>query len=176
MNITTINAHFHALSAAQNGLLDELKNICTSGLYQPLVGRITTAANTNLLAIAAATGGQLAVLIWLVKRSGLPLDLTAQHNSTLCHAVESGDFELVRWIVLESGHPVDVTAADIKHRNNRPGSEHAKIDEFLKTVSELHKAGVTIDQLQLNPALIDPDIKSMSEYMGTHVQSKQKSL
>ena len=152
---TDITNHFHALAAAQNGWLDDLKSMITENLFKPISGHISAAVNNNLLAVAAAANGQLDVIKWMVQKSGQPLDLLAQHNRTLHFAIESGNLELVRWMILESGQPFNVLEDERIAERIADKRGYPEISKFLSTVADLNSLGVSITRLQSIPKIVD---------------------
>ncbi|MBT9131370.1 MAG: hypothetical protein DDT41_01675 [candidate division WS2 bacterium] len=62
----------------------------------------------------AASLGHLHILKWLVKESGLLIDLTSYDNRAVRLAIEEGHLPVVQWLIRESGQPVDVNALEGK--------------------------------------------------------------
>lgn len=143
------------LIAAQRGWLDIVQDAFSRGGFKPLVGTISSAASNNLLVLAAAAGGQLAVVRWLLEKSGAQFDLTAQHQRALTFAVESGNYGLVRWMVLDSGQKIDVTADDCLAEKIARKLGFSKIAKFLSTVADLIFTGLSLDRLQKTPAIVE---------------------
>lgn len=149
-----VHMHFLTLSAAQQGLLEFVQSALLSGVFQSL-GTSTPAATNNLVVLAAAAGGQFEIVRWIVKDSGLPVDLKAQDQRALSFAVESGNFKLVRWLVLDSGQELDPTAHDCFFEKLADKLGFKKIATFLSTVTELMLEGLSLLRLQKTPEIVD---------------------
>lgn len=151
--------------AAHNGHFDVVKWLLLDSGQA-----IDATLDNNYITRLAAEKGRLDIIKWLLldyptankdsvrkinpKFSERIVDVTVADNYVLRNAAHNGHLDIVKWLVLESGQPVDVTV-EAELVDKLVAKNLHEVANFITTVIELHKAGITIEQIQAKPGIVE---------------------
>lgn len=177
----TVSDDFAIRYAAEYGYLDIIKWLVMESTtahkeasqkfgFEFLYRQVDATACDSIAIGWAAENGHLDVVKWLVKDYfnaskevaqsfgveflGSPVDVTNRGNSAVIWSAANGHLDVVKWLVLESGQPVDVTMYDTQAIKEATKNGHNEVSEFLNNITKLHKAGITIEQIQARPGSV----------------------
>ena len=141
--------------AVEYGELDQLNKWKIDGSLPDLMDDFDTSRTQWYPHEIAIRNGQFETLKWLVNESGQQIDLTVSDHRAIVVAASYERTDILKWLVLYSGQPVlvkldekDTDWYKSEHYNNH------EIRTFLEAVNSLHVCGVSIEQIQRSPGMV----------------------